>query len=635
MRRMAKRSQQELANGQHEKAEPAAISVINQPQNSVTALSAYNPRILNRARTQLQLGEWEKLTELDEHELQHNPASSELQLLAAAGHLQKGGESAQQQARALLKSAIDAGSDREAVARILIGSASNTLGRLAALTDRSDQKILGHFQAALAIANPDIEAELLLQPMAARQLMRLARATGSDSLAELAQRTALSFPLSDTAYPDEDTKADLNLEAVKSQSETQRTPLTITAQVSVDGEQFETRLAPNHTECFKLEDYALHYELPGNSPGYLVSNDLGDFERPPTFHRLALKPHTAYEISAEIPSSGEQRPVLWFFEYSNGKKSKASSYPIQNDRYSGHLRTGASPDAINFGIRVGGKGSLPEKGIRFSLRSGTDVEIAETLQSQLKQMGSNLQAVLNKNEETRSQQSLKQLEAFIRLQNYLGDDFMLPEMHGWAVSPDFGVLLIKLLERQRYDAVVEFGSGVSTVIVARILQKQQQRADNRKAPLLSFDHLEQYADQTRENLQTASVAAFAEVVLSPLTGLTVPEKGEFQYYDCLASLQNLAQQLDVSAPRVLVLVDGPPAATGKLARYPALHCLLEAMGAEARLDFLLDDYIREDERNIIAAWEADLKRLQLGFSKEEFLNMEKQACLFKVGTKSQ
>lgn len=635
MRRIAKRSQKELANVQHEKAEPAAISVINQPQNSVTALSAYNPRILNRARTQFHLGEWGKLAELDEHELQHNPAGSELHLLAAAGHLQRGGDSAKDKARALLQGAIDAGADREAVARILIGSASNTLGRLAALTNRPDQKVLGHFRSALAIANRDVDADLLLHPMAARQLMRLARASGSATLTELAERTALSFPLGDAPYPEEESETNQIPETADNPSETKTTPLTITAQVSVDGEQFETRLAPNHTDCFKLEDDALHYELPGNSPGYLVSNDLGDFERPPTFHRLALKPHTAYEISAEISSSGEQRPVLWFFEYSNGKKSKASSYPIQNDRYSGHLRTGASPDAINFGIRVGGKGSLPEKGIRFSLRSGTDVEIAETLQSQLKQIGSNLQAALNKNQETRSQQSLKQLEAFIRLQNYLGDDFMLPEMHGWAVSPDFGVLLIKLLERQRYDAVVEFGSGVSTVIMARILQKQQQRADNRKAPLLSFDHLEHYADQTRENLQTASVAAFAEVVLSPLTRLTVPEKGEFQYYDCLASLQNLAQQLDVSAPRVLVLVDGPPAATGKLARYPALHCLLEAMGTEARLDFLLDDYIREDERNIIAAWEADLKQMQCSFTKEEFLKMEKQACLFKVGTKSQ
>src|SRR5699024_11977254 len=50
----------------------------------------------------------------------------------------------------------------------------------------------------------------------------------------------------------------------------------------------------------------------------------------------------------------------------------------------------------------------------------------------------------------------------------------------------------------------------------------------------------------------------------------------------------------------LVVVDGPPQATGELARYPALPTLAEHLAPEARI--LFDDANRPDETRALEAW---------------------------------
>ena len=184
-----------LENQNHQ-VEDRRTSVVRQTEKADMPLTVYNPQALSRARTQLQLGDWESLAKLEQHELQNNPASTELHLLAAAGHLQKGGPRGYERARSLLLEAIDAGADLESVARILIGSASNTLARLAALTDRPEKKVMSHFRSAIAITTPDADSDLLLQPMATRQLMQLAGMTGCNSIKEKAQNVALQMGFS-------------------------------------------------------------------------------------------------------------------------------------------------------------------------------------------------------------------------------------------------------------------------------------------------------------------------------------------------------------------------------------------------------------------------------------------------------
>ena len=78
----------------------------------------------------------------------------------------------------------------------------------------------------------------------------------------------------------------------------------------------------------------------------------------------------------------------------------------------------------------------------------------------------------------------------------------------------------------------------------------------------------------------------------------------------------------------MVLVDGPPNTTGKHARYAALPIVL-AYFDQANIDFLVDDYRRYDEKEIIQLW---LEELQSA-GRQAILTekkLEKGACLISL-----
>ncbi|WP_233880441.1 hypothetical protein [Paraburkholderia flagellata] len=223
--------------------------------------------------------------------------------------------------------------------------------------------------------------------------------------------------------------------------------------------------------------------------------------------------------------------------------------------------------------------------------------------------------------------AVKQIESLIRLQNYLGPDVLLPDVHNWAISPDFGVLLIHLLEQHRYDAVVEFGSGTSTLVLAKALERIAQHGGQPAAPLLSFDHLEQFQRQSQSYLERAGLTGGSRVVWAPLQAWRT---GETPYYACEEALWQMRGQLHQDAPRVLVVVDGPPGRTGPLARHPALPKVLQGLGDACCFHFLMDDYDRQDERDIVSSWERGLSQIGRTFTRTEYKQLEKQACLLEV-----
>jgi hypothetical protein len=223
----------------------------------------------------------------------------------------------------------------------------------------------------------------------------------------------------------------------------------------------------------------------------------------------------------------------------------------------------------------------------------------------------------------------KQLEAFLAVQSYFAGGPLLGDMHGWPISPDFALYLIELLEFNDYDLVIEFGSGTSTVLMARALAKIAPRRQGKSATVqVAFEHLEQFHAQTLARLQQAALAQAVQLVHAPLQPYAAANGNTYDYYACQNALAELAQGTPPAGLRLLVLVDGPPAATGKHARYPALSIVL-AQYAGAQLDILLDDYIRDDEQEIAQLWLSDLQ--QAGYS-PVFLEkkLEKDACLISV-----
>jgi hypothetical protein len=223
----------------------------------------------------------------------------------------------------------------------------------------------------------------------------------------------------------------------------------------------------------------------------------------------------------------------------------------------------------------------------------------------------------------------KQIEAFLNVQSALSGGDVIPGLHGWPISPDLAAYLIELIRANDYDLVIEFGSGTSTVVMAKALAQMSYRREG-KAPVvqMAFEHLDAYHAQTQAQLRAAGLADAATVHLAPLASYQAANGKTYPYYTCQSALQALRSSHDKPNFRALVLVDGPPATTGEHARFPALDLILMTLSSVA-LDIVLDDYRRPDEKAVVALWEDRLRGLGRDFE-TEIRQLEREACLLMI-----
>ena len=223
--------------------------------------------------------------------------------------------------------------------------------------------------------------------------------------------------------------------------------------------------------------------------------------------------------------------------------------------------------------------------------------------------------------------STKQLENYIAIQHYMTMGKKLPAFHGWPISPDFGLLLIDLIEQYQYDLVVEFGSGTSTVLIAQALANVKQRT-GKPSQQVTFEHLDSYHAKTQALLNAAGLASAVQLVHAPLAPYPAPNGNTYSYYSCQDQLLQVAQSSS-STLKILVVVDGPPAATGLHARYPAWP-VLQAAFPNASIDYLLDDYLRLDEKQIANQWRKQADAAQQQHQTHHYNKFEKEAFLIST-----
>jgi hypothetical protein len=253
---------------------------------------------------------------------------------------------------------------------------------------------------------------------------------------------------------------------------------------------------------------------------------------------------------------------------------------------------------------------------------------AKTQQSELVALRKHLESALKKE----ISNATRQLEAYVALQASLGSDFVLPAMHGWAISPDLALFLVETVRAREFDAVVEFGSGTSTLLIAKALDiSHKSNRSRRKTMQVAFEHLEEYEKKTAALLHSAGLRSNVELTLSPLTTFRADNGDLFPYYDCQSTLRALADRLKhIEVPRLFVVVDGPPGSTAPLARYPALQVLLRALPTISAT-VVLDDSSRPDEREVAQRWIGDL--FDLGYSpRSSDLPLEKGARVIDFDT---
>lgn len=153
-----------------------------------------------------------------------------------------------------------------------------------------------------------------------------------------------------------------------------------------------------------------------------------------------------------------------------------------------------------------------------------------------------------------------------------------------------------VLNRRRH--VVELGSGVSTILLARLLTQQHPDGGFR---LAAVEHDLYWAGWVSGQLDREGLGREVTVVHAPLAEHAAAQPG-LQWYDAEALDRGLDEALS-GEPVDLLLVDGPPAWQDghELARYPALPALRHRLAEGASV--ILDDIERPGEQEILRRWE--------------------------------
>ncbi|GAA0475363.1 hypothetical protein Aca07nite_14280 [Actinoplanes capillaceus] len=178
----------------------------------------------------------------------------------------------------------------------------------------------------------------------------------------------------------------------------------------------------------------------------------------------------------------------------------------------------------------------------------------------------------------------REFEATVQLFQGFTPRAPMPSSGDFALNPTGLLELLHLIRTRKPRLVLELGSGTSSVWIAYVLEKSGGK-------LVSLDHEPGYANRTRQALTAHGLTKVATVRDAPLAPVNI-EGRDYPWYDPEA----LADLHDID----FVLIDGPPAAVGADARYPALHMIEKRLADRATVVF--DDAGRPDEQAALAAW---------------------------------
>jgi predicted O-methyltransferase YrrM len=155
-----------------------------------------------------------------------------------------------------------------------------------------------------------------------------------------------------------------------------------------------------------------------------------------------------------------------------------------------------------------------------------------------------------------------------------------------TMRPAALVLVCNEIVHRSRTRIVECGSGVSTVVLARLLRQRGGGAN-----VVALEHDAEWAALVTDLLRRESLTDIARVVHAPMDGNP-------PWY-ARSALAEMPDDID------LLVVDGPPAyAAGHgCRRAPALTAFEPRLTPTATV--VLDDVNRPGEQEVLASWEAE------------------------------
>ncbi len=187
-------------------------------------------------------------------------------------------------------------------------------------------------------------------------------------------------------------------------------------------------------------------------------------------------------------------------------------------------------------------------------------------------------------------------------QNNYALGLLQPLINGYPLLPFTGASLcpfclahiINDIVINRRKNIIEFGAGLSTIMIARLIKK-----NNLNTTILSIENNEEWAISLTEIIQCEGTNDVAEVKYVPLTACKLAVDGNDWYDVKTLKKYTKGKKYDMA------IIDGPTAwQPGKgMARYPAVPFISNQLADD--FSIYLDDAIRAGEQKVIKTWEEE------------------------------
>jgi len=302
--------------------------------------------------------------------------------------------------------------------------------------------------------------------------------------------------------------------------------------------------------------------------------------------RRLARAQSAYESVADaLVAQRHDDRALILSTFLEGTERVFSEVRAESDRLSaevGELRTtttGVQDDILR-----------SSRAVRDAIESGSHLD---AVRSDLRGMDSRLRNLQGMGREHESAlrhgfvDAVRDVEALFQLFSSVSPRSAFPPLGSYAMFPRSLVQMLALVREQQPQLIVELGGGASTVWLGYLAESYGGR-------VLSIDHLDEFATRTRSAVMRHGLGRTVQIVTAPLEAIELDGES-FDWY-------STSVFEDVDGIELLV-VDGPPARSGRLARYPALSVLRERLASGALI--VLDDAQRPDEGETISRWLQD------------------------------
>jgi predicted O-methyltransferase YrrM len=164
----------------------------------------------------------------------------------------------------------------------------------------------------------------------------------------------------------------------------------------------------------------------------------------------------------------------------------------------------------------------------------------------------------------------------------------------WALDAEWIEVLVEEIRTRRPQAVLEFGSGVSTIILSHVMQSMHGRSDKR--PLVfSVEQSPEVMTETRENLKRHGLLDGVRLLCAPLVSQVIRDLRA----DCYRLRGDELRSFFGDIKPDFVLIDGPSGGYG--CRFGTIPLVRAHLEKEAVV--LMDDALRDSELAIADWWE--------------------------------